>query len=67
MTLDTPHTMPWLNQLVMMWALAPEPNSTSPSDDVMLRDTVRFFRFALTSAQINAVGVRDMVQPPTAT
>ena len=67
MTLEMPQTMPWLNQLVMMCALTPEAKSTSPSVETMERETVRPLRLARTRAQIMAKGVREAVQPPSAT
>ena len=36
--------MPWLNQLVIMWSQAPEPNSRSPSLETMLREQESFLR-----------------------
>ena len=42
MTLDTPQTIPWLNQLVMMWRLTPEANNRSPSVETMLRERNNF-------------------------
>ncbi len=59
--------MPWLNQLVMMCSQAPEPNSKSPSLEMMLRAQVSFLRLARISAQISAIGVRDIVLPPMPT
>ena len=67
MTLDTPQTMPCVNQLVMMCLDTPEANSRSPSVDVIERETTRSFLRARISAQIMASGVRDMVQPPMPT
>ena len=59
--------MPWLNQLVIMWSQAPEPNSRSPSLDTMLREQESFLRLARMTAQIKPIGVRDMVLPPMPT
>src|SRR6185437_701564 len=59
--------MPWLNQLVMMCLEAPEANSRSPSLDTMLREQDRSLRPARISAQISAIGVRDIVLPPMPT
>ena len=60
--------MPWLNQLVMMCSATPEPNSRSPSLEMMLReqDSSSCGRRG-SSAQIIAIGVRDMVLPPMPT
>src|SRR5215831_4108308 len=66
-TFDTPQTMPCVNQLVMMCLEAPDANSRSPSVEVIERDTMRSLRRARISAQIMAIGVRDMVHPPMAT
>ena len=59
--------MPCVNQLVMMCLDTPEANSRSPSVEVMERETVRSFFPARIRAQIIAIGVRDMVQPPMPT
>ena len=59
--------MPWLNQLVMMWSQTPEPNSRSPSLEMMLRAQESSLRPARMSAQIIPIGVRDMVLPPMPT
>ena len=59
--------MPWLNQLVMTCLDTPEASSRSPSVEVMERETVRSCLRARISAQIMAMGVRDMVQPPMPT
>src|SRR3954469_15840618 len=67
MTFDTPHRIPWLNQLVMMWSATPEPKSRSPSLEVMQREQDSPLRRARMSAQISAIGVRDIVEPPIPT
>jgi hypothetical protein len=43
-----------------MWSQAPEASSKSPSLDTMLREQVKPFRPARTSAQIMPMGVRDI-------
>ena len=67
MTFDTPHTMPCVNQLVMTCFDTPEANRRSPSVEVIEREIIRSFLRARISAQIMAMGVRDMVQPPMPT
>ena len=67
MTLDMPHTMPWVNQLVMICFDTPEASSRSPSVEVMEREMTRSFLRARISAQIMANGVRDVMQPPMPT
>jgi len=67
MILETPQTMPWLNQLVSTWLLAPEAKRSSPSLDMMLREQESSLRPARISAQIIAIGVRERVLPPIPT
>src|SRR5262249_50542156 len=51
----------------MTWSEALEPNSSSPSLDMMPREQVSRLRPARISAQIIAIGVRESVLPPMPT
>ena len=56
--------MPWLNQLVIMCQLNPEPSNRSPSLVMIGREHTRFLRLARINCQSIAIGVRDIMLPP---
>ena len=66
-TLETPQTIPCVNQLVMTCFDTPEAKNRSPSVEVIEREITSSRLRARISAQIMASGVRDTVQPPMAT